>query len=162
MIKLLGLSILLISSFAQAQNLKLQGSGIYKFFFIKVYEAKLWTHGQANLYDGDVKLQLKYLRDLKGSDIFDQTGKELAHADHSDININKWMPTIKGIFPNVKDGDIITAYYKPSSGVEFFFNEETSIGQIKNKDFAIAFMDIWLGKKSSSQKFRKQLLGIRK
>lgn len=153
------LSSISVFSYSVESKLDLSGQGVYSWFFIDVYEAKLWKEDGEVLYSKPLKLELKYLRDFKGIDIAIQSAKELREMGVSEDEIKVWRPRMEEIFPNVQKGDLITAIFNPNSGITFYLNKERKVGEIPNIDFSKQFLDIWLGEKSSAQELRKKLLG---
>lgn len=148
-----------IFSSALMANLPLRGQGDYKWLFIHVYEAKLWAPIGENLYEGPLKLELTYKRDLKGKDIARQSIVEMTKAGHSNNELQVLEKDLVTIFPDVKKGDSISAHYSPGNGIVFFLNNNIEIGRITNLNFSKKFLDIWLGEKTSAPELRKQLLG---
>ena len=49
------------------RKLELVGEGEYTFFFMSVYHAKMWASNSSDLYNGDVKLELKFSPSLTPS-----------------------------------------------------------------------------------------------
>ncbi|WP_127716800.1 chalcone isomerase family protein [Halobacteriovorax sp. HLS] len=158
---LLGLSLFLVSinSLSFEPKYILSGQAKYSWFFIDVYEAKLWRIEGGSLFSKPLKLELKYLRDFKGRDIAQQSVKELSSMGMSEEELKIWFPKLDMIFPNVKEGDTITAYFSPASGITFFLNSTEEIGRIDSLDFSRQFLNIWLGEKTSAQGLRNKLLG---
>lgn len=143
-----------------ASNLPLKGKATYSWLFFDIYDAQLWSKAQGDLYDDPLILELIYKKNFKGSDILKQTKKELSHAGHSDSEIKEWATILENIFPDVSSGDTIKASYVPGQGLTFFFNTDSKIGYIQNLKLEKAFLDIWLGDKTSDPQFRKKLLGL--
>ena len=73
--------------------------------------------------------------------------------------LNKWYVEMNSIFPDVKNGTVLTAIFIPGKDTEFFENNR-SIGAIKGDNFLRRFSDIWLGEKTSEPALRKKLLGL--
>jgi hypothetical protein len=143
-------------------NLPLRGQGDYKWFFLHIYEAKLWAKKSDDLYSKPLLLELKYKRSFKGSDIVDQSIKELVHSGTPKNELDQWKPKLLEIFPDVKDGDTIQAHYDPETGVTFLFNSTKDLGRLSDLSFSKKFLDIWLGEKTSAQELRNKLLGKNK
>ena len=140
------------------RKLQLIGEGEYTFLFMSVYHAKMWASNSKDLYLGDVKLELKYNMSFKGRDIVEQTHKEFLNAGIKDEDAKKWIEPLKLIFPNVKKGDRIVASYKTNDRIIFYLND-VLIGKIQGNEFSKAFLNIWLGPKSSDSKLRDRLIG---
>ena len=137
----------------------LRGQGVYKWFFLKVYEAKLWAEPRENLYSAPFVLELKYKRNFKGKEIVDQSVKELLHAGVEASLIDKWRVRLLEIFPDVSENDSILASYNPDAGVIFYLNSTRELGKITDSNFSKQFLDIWLGDKTTAPELRNKLLG---
>jgi hypothetical protein len=137
----------------------LRGEIHFSWLFFDVYHAKLWAENSIPIYSKPFTLELIYKRELKGSDITDRSISEmLAQGVDKDV-LDNWEKRLKTIFPDVENGDKIYASYRPMKGVEFYLNSTTKLGVIKDKEFSILFMNIWLGAKTSEQEMRIKLLG---
>jgi hypothetical protein len=142
-----------------SKQLPLIGQGEYRWFFLSIYDAKLWGKKEENIYSTPLILELIYKRNFKGHDIVNQTEKELRSAGIEENNLNKWKPRLLEIFPNIQPGDSITASFDPEKGIIFYFNKTKEIGKIQDVAFSKTFLDIWLGERSSDLKLRNKLLG---
>lgn len=151
----------LLSSLMAAEKnlLPLMGQGQYKWFLINVYEAKLWAEKGDDLYSKSLLLELKYSRSFKGSDIVDQSIKELSNSGSSKAELEIFKKTLLEIFPNVSEGDSIQASYNPTSGVTFQLNSVKELGRLSDLTLSKKFLDIWLGEKTSAPDLREKLLG---
>ncbi len=156
------LALLISNTFAlEVTKLPLRGVADYGFFFFSIYEAKLWTEKAENIYEGRVGLLLTYKRDFTSEQIVQQTIKELVKAGIDEEKAEKWSDSLRSIFPNITSGDSLMADFKPEEGITFYYNQEKNVGSVTNLDFAKAFLNIWLGPKTSAPGEREQLLGGR-
>lgn len=159
---ILGLSFI-CSLFAEGiPHLPLRGQGSYKWFFLPIYDAKLWADKGDNLYLKPLLLELKYRRSLKGKDIVDQSIKELVNSGTSQNELDLVKLKLLEIFPDVKAGDAIQADYAPEVGVIFFLNSTKELGRLSDLSLSKKFLDIWLGEKTSAPELRNELLGKNK
>jgi hypothetical protein len=71
-----------------------------------------------------------------------------------------YMAALRRAFPNVEDGDRITALHMPGSGVRFFHNGKPT-AEIVDPAFAAPFFDIWLSPRTSEPRLRAALLRLR-
>lgn len=156
-------SIITYSIFSSGATLKnslpMRGSAEYKWYFLSIYQAKLWTSVPTNFYNGMVELELTYNRNIDGLDIVNQSEAELLKAGNDTPLVAQWKQQLLSIFPNVKKGESITAFYEPQKGITFYLNQTKEIGKIDNIQFAQHFLDIWLGEKVSDVNFKKRLIG---
>jgi hypothetical protein len=144
------------------ENLPLRGEGIYTWYLLHVYQAKLYASPGENLYLNPLVLELKYSRSLRGKDIADQSIKELVHAKVDQESITQLKPMLFDIFPDVNEGDTIKATFDPKTGIIFYFNSTKTLGKLTDLKLAKSFLDIWLGEKTNAKDLRHQLLGNKK
>jgi hypothetical protein len=147
------------ASALETPTLPLRGQGEYKWLFMSVYEARLLAEKGNDIYSRPLLLELKYSRSFKGKDIVDQSIKELVSAGNDKSQLKEWREKLLGIFPDVKESDVIRASYNPEIGIVFHFNSEKELGRITDLTFSKKFLDIWLGEKTSAPDLRKKLLG---
>ncbi len=76
----------------------------------------------------------------------------------NEIRLATWNNQLKSIFPDVKNGTILSAVYFPGKNT-VFYEDNNAIGAIKGDDFARLFFGIWLSEKSSKPELRRNLLG---
>jgi hypothetical protein len=133
---------------------KLSGSGAYRWFGLKLYDARLWTDKQ------NVALDLDYARELVGKRIATASIDEIKKlsigtaAQHS-----AWLASMTAIFPDVKKGTHITGVLVAGQATRFFLNG-APLGEIADPEFGPAFFAIWLDPKTSEPSLRRALLGI--
>lgn len=138
----------------------LQGTGTYRWFGLAIYNAALWLPAGSN---PDMRqrfaLDLTYARNLYGD--------KIAEASIDEINKLKlgttekrqqWLQQMKGIFPDVKEGNRITGIHIPNEAARFYLNGKF-LGEIRDPEFARSFFAIWLDKKTSAPDLRSKLLG---
>ena len=61
------------------------------------------------------------------------------------------------LFPDVRRGDRLTGVHLPAVGLRLLHNDQ-AVGEIRDPDFARAFMSIWLSPRTSEPQLRRQLL----
>lgn len=144
---------------AELPKLPLRGQGDYKWLFLHVYEAKLWGEKGDDLYSKPLLLELKYSRSFKGKDIVEQSIKELIKAGSPDSEMGEWKKKLLEIFPDVKEGDIIQASFRPDNGLSFYLNSNKELGRLSDLNSSKTFLNIWLGEKTSAPELRQKLLG---
>ena len=152
-----------ISTQAQIPRMSknLLGKGDLSWLFFDVYEARLWAKDATNLYKDPLTLELTYKMDFAGKDIAEQTIKELKGLGEKDELLNEWKPKLVALFPNIKEGDTLSANYHPEKGIEFFLNLKKKVGKIEDREFSKKFLNIWLSKDTRAPKLRRKLLGFR-
>jgi hypothetical protein len=134
------------------------GTATLNKLFFHVYDAEFWTDGKGLQDSKPYALHLTYQVSIEKQDFLDRTMKELKRQPEvSKKMLEEFRTQLKGIYPDVKDGDSITALHVPKGGVQFCFNGKP-IGQLKNEALVKPFFGIWLGKNTSEPKVRDQLL----
>lgn len=145
------------------KGLSLQGSAIYEWMWIDVYKAHLFVTENIKLdqdhYKQPLLLELEYFMSLDGKEIAKQSVKEIdSQVSLDESEKSRYQKDFENIFPDVKKGDRISAFFKPDEGLKFYLNSSSLIGEIKNSKDSKRFIDIWLGQKTSDPAFRKELL----
>lgn len=144
----------------QAQKM---GEGKLTWWGFHVYDSQLWsaTSGQTFDYRKDSYwLRLQYARDFDGADIAERSREEI--EDQGQVKeslLDNWEKQMRDLFPNVKEGESLSALYTPGQGAQFFYNGKP-LGILADPDLSTAFMGIWLDSKTSAPDLRLQLLGI--
>lgn len=135
------------------------GDGVLTYLFWDVYRATLYAPQARWRADAPFVLTLAYMRDLKGRDIAERTISEIRDQGYGDEKkMARWFGRLAGLFPDVGDGDSLTAV-RDSAGRTIFYRGTTRIGIIEDPVFTARFFDIWLGEKTSEPKLRRALLG---
>jgi hypothetical protein len=127
----------------------------------EVYDASLWT---SNDFDGsryaqqDFALELRYLREFKGSDIAERSINEMRELDTvAPEQAERWLAAMRRLFPDVKRGDRITGVHMPGRGAAFYLNGQ-ALGELADERFSRLFFGIWLSPKTSQPDMRETLL----
>lgn len=139
------------------------GQGMYRWFGLSVYKARLWgdktqvtpTGWQANSF----ALELEYTRTLYGEKIAIASIDEIKKLGLGSATQHaQWLADMKKIFPDVDEGQQLTGVFTPGQASRFFFNGK-HVGDIADPEFGLAFFGIWLHPKTSAPKLRQALLG---
>jgi hypothetical protein len=152
------------------RNLRLNGLGIRKIFFIKAYVAGIYLSEKASTpqdliaMPGPKRLQLRMLRGA-GPDDFNSAlvsgmRKNSSEAELSKLNdrIGQLELTIKAIGSTVK-GDVINLDYLPDLGTRLAVNGTSQGKMIAGADFYAALLSIFVGDKPVDASLKKGLLG---
>lgn len=140
------------------------GSGAYRWFGLKLYDATLWAERRnfspSEWYGTPLALELVYARSLKGEKIADASVDQIKKLGiASAMQLRAWGDAMKRVFPDVDEGVRLTGLYQPGQPARFFRNGEP-IGEIADPAFGQAFFAIWLHPNSSAPKLRASLLGL--
>lgn len=152
------------------RELRLNGLGVRKIFFIKAYVAGLYlnekvaTPPELVAMPGPKRLQLRMLRSA-GPDDFNSAlvagvRKNASEAELIRLTdrISQLELTIKAIGLTVK-GDVINLDYLPEFGTRLSVNGATQGKAIAGADFYAAILSIFVGDKPVDATLKKELLG---
>ncbi|MGN6388299.1 MAG: chalcone isomerase family protein [Burkholderiaceae bacterium] len=142
------------------------GEGSYRWFGIRVYDARLWTGpaGPVGLIgaapgDAPFALELRYARDLDGRKIAEASLREMDKvAAPEPAQRDAWLARMTALFPDVHDGTRLTGIYRPG-GPTVFCLDGRRFGSIDDPAFGRAFFAIWLSPRTSAPDLRAALLG---
>ncbi len=129
---------------------------LYK-FFMHIYDASVWTDSPRWSYDTPFALTIVYQYEFTTKQLVDRTIVEMERIHGKGA---AWRYDLEKSFPDVKEGDRITAVFRPNYGVSFYYNGKMR-RSIKSRDFAVAFFDIWLSAKTSEPSLRRDLLNLK-
>jgi hypothetical protein len=136
------------------------GSGCVTLLRIKLYDLTVWTKAKHWSWNTTFVLQLKYARNFSRDEIVDASIEEINRVNRLDETTKfQYRKIFENIFPDVKEGDTISAVYSPSNPLIFYYND-TKIGVIKNTDLAHKFLDIWLGNETRDPDLRNSILKL--
>jgi len=141
---------------------RLAGQGNYRWFGLKIYEAKLWVGDQGYRPDAPeaakFALSLTYARDLVGKRIAQSSIDEISKLGFGTKEQQAiWLSRMEALFPDVHEGSNISGIFLPGRGARFYLNGEL-LGEIADVDFARAFFAIWLDPRTSASSLRSELL----
>lgn len=138
------------------------GKARLKFVFWNVYDATLIAPNGSYEQQKPFALALEYLRDFEGEEIASRSIDEMRKLGMKDeVKLAKWYQEMQALFPNVKEGEIITGVVD-SAHVSHFYLDDKVLGKVHDKEFSTWFFNIWLSEDTSEPKMRRQLLGLTK
>jgi hypothetical protein len=139
---------------------KIVGKGRLSVILWDVYDATLYAPENGFDPQKPFILSIRYMREIEGSDIADRSVQEIQKQGFNDeTKLADWNRQMKDIFPNVKDGTMLYAVFKPGKKT-LFYHDSNPVGTINDAAFTQRFADIWLGEKTSEPSLRKKLLGL--
>lgn len=153
-------------------NFKAVGKAKFSVLFWDIYNSTLYTKSghylHENLHENLHKnihektqesliFEIEYLKDITTDDLLEQTVKQWKHLKISELVYSKYIPQLKGIWPNITSGDKLTMLVQNKQSV-FYFNH-VKVGHIEEAQFSKLFLDIWLSPNTSEAELRSQLLG---
>ena len=140
------------------QSPKLIGEGTLKVLMWEVYNLRLFTNGAPFSWNNKFTLEFDYSRELKKESVIDASLKEFKlQPNVTDKDIKNWEKYLEQVIQPVQKGSKATVQWVPEGQIIFHYvgSKPTTI---KNKEFAQAFLNIWLGEKTSRPKLRSLLL----
>ena len=141
------------------QSPKLIGEGTLKVLMWEVYDLRLFTDGTPFSWSDKFMLEFDYSRELKKESVIDASLKEFKlQPNVSDKDIKAWEVYLEQVIQPVQKGTKASVMWIPEGQIIFDY-EGSPPSTIENEDFARAFLNIWLGEKTSRPKLRSQLLG---
>lgn len=142
---------------------RLQGSGVLRFFGLRVYEARLWVNAgfdPARYAQMPLALELTYDRKLEGEAIAERSIAEMRRGGSmTDAQVREWMALMRKAFPDVVARDRLLGVHDGQGGVRFFHNGKPT-ATLQDPEYARLFFGIWLAPQSSAPALRESLLGI--
>ncbi len=141
------------------QSLKLIGEGTLKVLMWEVYDLRLYTDGAPFSWKNKFMLEFDYKRELKRERVIDASLKEFKlQPNVTDKDIKAWEVYLEQVIQPVQKDTKAIVMWVPEGQIVFNY-EGSPTSTIENEDFARAFLNIWLGEKTSRPKLRSQLLG---
>ncbi len=139
------------------------GSGAFRWFGLKLYDARLWAERRSFSAEDWVRvplaLELTYARSLYGTRIADASVDEIKKLGlGSPAQQIAWRDAMKQVFPDVEEGTQLIGIYQPGQATRFYRNG-VAIGEVADPEFGRAFFAIWLHPRTSAPKLRAALLG---
>ena len=143
-------------------NVRLQGNGQMRFLGLAVYDIRLWAASPLvpdQVSGRALALEIEYARALQGEQIAERSLAEMKRGARIDAaTAERWLSTMKRLFPDVGKGDRLTGVQQPDGTARFFVNGRLT-GEVRDPAFTTLFFGIWLGRHSSEPDLRDQLLG---
>ena len=140
------------------QSPKLIGEGTLKVLMWQVYDLRLYTDGTPFSWNNKFMLEFDYSRELKKESVIDASLKEFKlQPNVTDKDIKAWEVYLEQVIQSVQKGTKASVMWVPDGQIIFHY-EGSKPTTIKNEKFARAFLNIWLGEKTSRPKLRNKLL----
>ena len=143
--------------------LVLNGTGLLRVYFFKVYVAGLYlgegVKPEQFFDDVPKRLELAYLRDFSRKMMVDAGDDALAENVAPDVlaRIRPQIDEINALYEDVKEGDRYALTYVPGVGTELALNGVRK-GIVGGKEFAAEYYKIWLGKSKVTRALKAELL----
>ena len=138
---------------------KLVGKARFKVIFFKIYDAELFAPNGRFDRAGPYALRLTYLVKAKKDRIISQTVKEMKRQKSAGTaRLDRWEVLMERYFIDMDKGTSAD-FIHTADGRLVLTAEGRVLGEITDRDFIAALMDIWLGPKVRDKSFQRALLG---
>ena len=145
----------------QLPSIGFTGQGSLRFLGLAVYDAVLFTPGEArpeSVLRQPLALTLTYKMGFSGQSIAQRSIEEMRRLRRGDSRQQEaWLAQMQAIFPDVARGEELTGLHLPGQGARFFFNGRL-VGRIDDPVFSEAFFSIWLDPETREPGLRQALL----
>jgi hypothetical protein len=149
--------------------LALNGAGVRKRFFMKIYVGALYlptksSSAEALIAAGGAKsVRLHFLyEELETKKLVDAWNSGFKN-NHGDAELEALRPRLErfnGYFRTVKRGDTIVLNLMPNGDTHVLIGEEKR-GEIAGADFQKALLNIWLGREPADDDLKRAMLGAK-
>jgi len=147
-------------------QLVLNGAGVRRKFFFKIYVAGLYLPSRQTSSEaivtlpGSKRVRMHFLyKEVERDKLV--AGWQEGFANNQDsASLAQLAPRLEKfnqLFRSMRRGDVIDLDYRPEVGTQVFFNGELQ-GQIEGTDFYSALLQVWLGKKPADTDLKTALL----
>jgi len=138
--------------------LSLLGSSTLHWFGLHVYEVTLYTESTPYITNATAVLSLRYAISIRHKKLQEATLQEWKRLGQgTPEQQEKWISQLDKIWPDIKSGEILSAFVKKDGPTTFYFGDSL-IGEVADVAFGPAFFAIWLDEGCRYPKVRKGLL----
>ena len=150
-------------------QLVLNGVGIRKKLFVKVYVGALYLPGKLNTVGailgdpGPKRIAMHFLyKEVSAKKLIDGWNEGFAGNNSAEVfkSLQNRINRFNKLFRTVKKGDVIRLDYLPEKGTQVLINDKL-MGTVEGNDFNQAILKIWLGSKPADDGLKKAWLGKR-
>ncbi len=149
------------------QKLVLNGVGIRKKLFIKVYQASLYLPEKTSSID--TILSMPGTKNVRMNILHSKIAAKKSRAawlkgiknnlSETDFNSNKnSLDLFNALFPDLHKADQVDISFHPGTGTKLTINGEF-LGTVPGDDFFSALLMIWLGDKPADRHLKKNMVG---
>ena len=150
-----------------SKQLVLNGAGIRKKLFIKVYVGALYLTEKLNTVGailddpGPKRITMHFLyKEVSAEKLVNGWNDGFAGNNSAEAvkSLQDRISQFNKLFRTVKKGDVIRLDYLPEKGTQVWINDQ-QMGTVEGSDFNQAVLKIWLGKKPADDGLKKAWLG---
>ena len=147
------------------KTLSLNGKGIRKKFFVKVYEAGLYvpkTGMSAKSIiaaDEPMNFRIGFLRGVGVDKVVDAQTEGFSQSTATNPGLKPAVDTFNSYFKtDVSEGDVYDFAYTPGTGVQVYINGKEVGNPVAGLAFKQALFTIWLGNEPADEGLKKALV----
>ena len=137
------------------------GEGVFRWFGLPVYTARLWSGQRPFNPDAPFALELTYHLGIRRAQFINTSADEMQRlgALAPDApQLLRWRTLMAEAFTDVEVGDQLVGVYLPGQGARFY-NRSRRLASLDDPTFAQAFFAIWLDPRTRDAALRRQLMG---
>lgn len=137
------------------------GSATLHWFGLHVYDIALFDEQPPYTPADTAVLSIGYRISIKSRRLVETTLKEWRRLGQGTTTQHEqWRRQLDGMWPDVRDGDSLTAFKRRDGPTQFYFGDRL-LGEVADPAFGPAFFAIWLDEKSRYPEVRDGLLGVK-
>jgi hypothetical protein len=146
------------------QNLVLNGAGVRKKFFFKIYVGALYLPRRTSAaeealgMEGPKRVLMHFVYKKVTADQLVDGWNEGFEKNRAPEDLRPLLERFNAMFGDVRKGDEILLDYLPGKGTQVTIRGENK-GLIPGEDFYRALLNIWLGDKPADKGLKKAMLG---
>ena len=155
------------ATLADGTQLILNGAGVRKKFFVKVYAGGLYLQQRADDVDkiladpGGKRIYMHFIyKEVEKGKLTHgwDKGFEKNSTDEEFSQLKSRLARFNDMFDTMQKGEVIRLDYLPNQGTQVWIKEQLK-GTIEGADFSRALLKVWLGKKPADGGLKKAMLG---
>lgn len=137
----------------------------FRYWGFKVYVAALYAPVQVKRVEDELgvfplRLELHYYRNFTARDFIDAAQQTLEKNPDVDLEkIGPQLALINAVYADVVPGDVYALEYDPAAGLTLLRNDAVQV-TVPGRDFARAYLGIWLSPYSVSSSLTESLVRI--
>ena len=137
------------------------GEGVLKVFVWDIYTLRLFSETKKFNSSHPLVLEFEYLRDTSKKSVIKASIKELKKLNIPKNKLLIWEKYLNNTISDMTKGEKAALYWEPGSQITFYVKERLK-RIIKDKEFADAYINIWLGENTSRPILRDKIIGLKK
>jgi len=135
------------------------GTTTLTWFGLRVYDVALFAEKPPYTPADTAVLSIRYRISIRHQRLVETTLKEWRRLGQGTAaQRDQWYSQIEGLWPDVKDGDRLTAFKRRDGPTRFYLGDRF-IGEVTDPAFGPAFFAIWLDADCRHPEVRDALLG---